>query len=66
MPTGKVTFFHDRKGYGFIETPASDEDIFFHVEDIEGPEPQEGEELEFKIEDAPRGPRAKQLERFEG
>jgi CspA family cold shock protein len=66
MPTGKVTFFHDRKGYGFIETPASDEDIFFHVEDIEGPEPQEGEELEFEIEDAPRGPRAKQLERFEG
>lgn len=65
MPTGKVTFFHDRKGYGFIETPASDDDIFFHVEDVEGPEPQEGEELEFEIEDAPRGPRAKEIARFE-
>lgn len=66
MPTGKVTFFHDRKGYGFIETPASDEDIFFHVDDVEGPEPQEGEEMEFEIEDAPRGPRAKEVRRFEG
>lgn len=65
MPTGKVSFFHDRKGYGFIETPASDEDIFFHVDDVEGPEPQEGEELEFDIEDAPRGPRAKNVVRFE-
>ncbi len=61
MATGKVTFFHDRKGYGFIETTSADDDVFFHVEDLDGPEPREGQEVEFDIEQAERGPRAKGL-----
>ncbi len=61
MPTGTVRFFHDRKGYGFIETDAMDDDVFFHVDDIDGPEPREGQEVEFDIEQAPRGPRAKNV-----
>lgn len=62
MPTGTVKFFHDGKGYGFIETEAHDEDVFFHVEDIDGPEPREGQEIEFTIEQADRGPRAAEIE----
>ncbi len=62
MPQGTVKFFHTGKGYGFIETEANDEDVFFHVEDIEGPEPREGQEIEFTIEQAPRGPRAAEIE----
>lgn len=63
MPTGKVTFFHDRKGYGFLQTEDSDDDVFFHVDDLEGPEPREGEELEFEITQGPKGPRAANLRR---
>ncbi len=62
MPTGTVKFFHTGKGYGFIETEANDEDVFFHVEDIDGPEPREGQEIEFEIEQADRGPRATKLQ----
>ncbi len=61
MATGKVSFFHDRKGYGFIETDESDDDVFFHMDDIDGPEPSEGQEVEFEVEQAPKGPRAKNI-----
>ena len=65
MANGKVAFFHDRKGYGFIETPEADDDVFFHMDDIDGPEPQEGDEFEFEIEEGERGLRATDLERIE-
>jgi CspA family cold shock protein len=61
MATGKVAFFHDRKGYGFIETDEADDDVFFHMDDIDGPEPSEGQEVEFEVEQAPKGPRAKDI-----
>ena len=64
MPTGTVAFFHDRKGYGFIETEDADDDVFFHMEDVGGPDLEEGQEVEFDIEDAPKGPRAKNIVRL--
>ncbi|PSP75319.1 cold-shock protein [Halobacteriales archaeon QS_1_68_20] len=64
MPTGTVAFFHDRKGYGFIETDETDEDVFFHMEDVGGPDLEEGQEVEFDIEQADKGPRAVSLERL--
>ncbi len=63
MPTGTVVFFHDRKGYGFIETEDSDEDVFFHMDDVEGPDLEEGEEVDFDIEAADKGPRATNVQR---
>jgi CspA family cold shock protein len=65
MPSGKVDFFHDRKGYGFFSTPAADDDVFFHMDDIEGAEPEEGEEFEFEIEEGERGLRATEISRLE-
>ena len=68
MPEGTVKFFHDRKGYGFIERNDTDEDadddVFFHMEDIEGPDLEEGEEVSFDIEETDKGPRAKNLRRI--
>lgn len=64
MPTGTVDFFHDRKGYGFIESEDTDDDVFFHMEDIGGPDLEEGQEVEFDIEDAPKGPRATNVQRL--
>jgi CspA family cold shock protein len=63
MSNGTVGFFHDRKGYGFIETDESDDDIFFHMEDIGGPDLEEGQSVEFDIESSAKGPRAANLQR---
>ncbi|MFB6133740.1 MAG: cold-shock protein [Halanaeroarchaeum sp.] len=64
MATGTVAFFNERKGYGFIETEAADDDVFFHMEDVGGPDLEEGQEVEFDIEEADKGPRATNLERL--
>ena len=64
MATGTVAFFHDRKGYGFIETDEADEDVFFHMEDVGGPDLEEGQEVEFDISQADKGPRAENITRL--
>ena len=58
MATGKVDFFNDTGGYGFISTEDEDDDVFFHMEDVGGPDLEEGQELEFDSESSPKGPRA--------
>jgi CspA family cold shock protein len=63
MPTGTVVFFNEQKGYGFIETDAEDDDVFFHMEDVGGPDLEEGEEVEIDITEGDRGPRAANLQR---
>jgi CspA family cold shock protein len=65
MATGTVAFFNDSGGYGFIETDESDDDVFFHMEDVGGPDLEEGQEVEFDIESSPKGPRATNLVRSE-
>ncbi len=60
MPTGKVKWFNDSKGFGFIETEGS-EDVFVHFSAISGDgfrSLQEGAEVEFDIVKDPKGPRA--------
>ncbi|WP_136592500.1 cold-shock protein [Salinigranum halophilum] len=64
MAKGTVDFFNDTGGYGFIETEDSDEDVFFHMEDVGGPDLEEGQEVEFEIQDSPKGPRAANLTRL--
>jgi len=63
MATGTVDFFHDTKGYGFIDTEDADDDVFFHMEDVGGPDLEEGQNVEFTIEQADQGPRAQDLQR---
>lgn len=60
MTKGKLTFFHNRKGYGFIEIDGEDEeDVFLHKSELSpGTKIEEGTEFEFDIEQADRGPRA--------
>lgn len=64
MARGTVTFFHDRKGYGFIDTDDVEDDVFFHMEDVGGDDLDEGQEVEFDIEDGDEGPRASNLTRM--
>ncbi|MFB6206996.1 MAG: cold-shock protein [Haloglomus sp.] len=58
MASGKVDFFNDTGGYGFIETDEADDDVFVHMDDVEGADLEEGEELEFEIVETDKGPRA--------
>ncbi|MGQ9730089.1 MAG: cold-shock protein [Candidatus Zipacnadales bacterium] len=60
MPIGTVKWFNDAKGYGFVELEGSD-DVFVHFTAIQGEGYRtlnEGDKVEFDIEDDPKGPRA--------
>jgi len=60
MATGTVKWFDDAKGYGFIER-ADGEDVFVHYSAIVGEGYRslaEGSEVEFDVEEDPKGPRA--------
>ena len=63
MARGTVDFFNQTGGYGFIETDDADGDVFFHMEDVGGADLTEGEEIEFDIEEAQKGPRATNVTR---
>ena len=56
---GKVKWFSRQRGYGFIMVEGSDEEIFVHRTDLEGVYSlREGQEVEFEVEDTPKGPEA--------
>lgn len=55
---GEVKFFHDEKKYGFIETEDMEDDIFFHINDLEIEEVEEEMEVEFDTEEGDKGPKA--------
>ena len=60
MSTGKVKWFSDSKGYGFI-TGDDGTDAFVHHGDILGEGCKslaEGESVEFDLTEGPKGPKA--------
>jgi len=58
--TGRVKWFDEKKGFGFIEREGGS-DVFVHFRAIEGSGFKtlaEGQEVEFDVEDGPKGPQA--------
>ena len=52
MLNGTVKWFNNKKGYGFIQTPDSEKDIFVHITAVQesGLERiKEGQKLSFEI-----------------
>lgn len=60
---GNVKWFSDRKGFGFITPDQGGNDVFVHFSNIEQEGKgrktlQDGQRVEFEVEDTPRGPQA--------
>ena len=63
MATGKVKWFNNQKGYGFI-TPESGNDVFVHHSAIQGDgykSLEEGQAVEFEIAPGPKGEQAQNV-----
>ena len=61
MATGKVKWFNNTKGYGFIETEEGGGDVFVHYTAIQGDgfrSLKEGEAVQFDISQGEKGPQA--------
>ena len=64
MSTGTVKWFNESKGFGFITPSEGGKDVFVHFSAIKGDgfrTLQEGQKVEFEIENGPKGPQATQV-----
>ena len=55
MNKGTVKFFNGSKGFGFI-TPEDGKELFFHISEVQGMEPRDGDKVEFEIGQGQKGP----------
>lgn len=66
MATGKVKWFNDQKGFGFISSEEG-KDVFVHHSVIEGQgfrTLEDGESVEYEAEDGPKGSKATRVKRL--
>ena len=61
MPEGKVKWFNESKGFGFIEPEGSGQDVFVHYSSISDngfKTLKEGDRVSFEVSQGNKGPQA--------
>ena len=54
MNTGKVKFFNDTKGFGFINPDDGGKDVFVHVSGLVD-EIRDGDDVTYELKEGPKG-----------
>ena len=65
---GTVKWFNGKKGFGFIEREDKEKDAFVHASSVKTAGMRnlnEGDKLEFELEDGPKGPSAINLKKID-
>ena len=68
MAQGKVKWFSDQKGFGFVTPDDGSKDLFVHHSAIQAngfKSLAEGDAVEFETEQGPKGPRATNVKKIE-
>lgn len=55
MQTGKVKFFNESKGFGFILDDATGQDIFVHVTGLKGVQIRQDDLVEYEVINGKKG-----------
>lgn len=63
MERGNVKWFSPEKGYGFITPEDGSKDVFVHHSEVPGEDLREGEEVEYDVEQTPKGLNAVNVQR---
>ena len=63
MVTGTVKFYNGSRGFGFIIRDDGAPDVYVNAMDVKGGMLSERDKVEFDVEQAERGPRARNVKK---